>query len=162
ESRHRYRNPSAQSLVPAPSPVTVFSQSLRQLAVNNRCDACLGREPDVQLYASIVIVAATLTASTASPAQTRAAATAPLSLAGAWTLNRDSSDNRDNLPGPGAGRPEGGGRRGAFGRGRGGVGGGGFGGGDRGRGGDRADMQRQRDAIRDLMAPADRLTIVQA
>ena len=115
--------------------------------------------------ASIVILAAMLMASMPTPAQVRAAAPAPSPLAGTWTLNREMSDSRDDLPGPGAGRRgDGEGRRGGFGRGRGGFGGGGFGGGgggDRGRGGDRAEMQRQRDAVRDLLSPADRLTIVQ-
>jgi len=87
-------------------------------------------------------------------------------LTGAWTLNKDLSDQA-----PGAGeRGDAGerGRRGGGGFGRGGGGGmgrrglgGGMGRGD-GRGGvDREDMARMRDAIRDITNPSDHLTITE-
>lgn len=92
------------------------------------------------------------------------------SLDGAWTLNKDLSDqpaSGDSAGDRGADRP--GGRRG------GGFGGGGFGGGRRGggfggRGGggggqgtyDPEQMARVRSALRDLTNTPDRLTIVQS
>ncbi len=85
----------------------------------------------------------------------------PASLTGAWILNKDLSDNPQNQTGDGRedgarGRRSGGGR--GFGR-------GGFGGGA-GRGGGRSGSDpeqaaRVRNAMRDLMNPSDRLTIVQ-
>jgi hypothetical protein len=84
-------------------------------------------------------------------------------LVGAWTLDPQLSDRpaaRDERGDPND-RPErrgygGGGRRG------GGFGRGGFGGGGQGRGsGDRQDMARTRDALRDVLNPPDRLTITQ-
>jgi hypothetical protein len=78
-------------------------------------------------------------------------------LTGAWTLNKDLSDQ---APERGE-REQGGrgGRRGGEGMRRGGVGGRGMGRG--GRGSDPQDMARMRDAMRDLLEPADRLTIVE-
>lgn len=98
------------------------------------------------------------------------------SLVGAWTLNRELSDSPEERGGRGGreggdheGRSGGGGRRGGGGgggrggRGGGGFGGGGFGGGGGGaRGGDPAEMQRQMEAMRDLLKPADRMTIVES
>jgi len=92
------------------------------------------------------------------------------SIAGAWTLNKDLSDQpsdrnaRDN--GNGNGRSGGG--YGGGGRRRGGFGGGGFGGGY-GRGGgqgggrqmDPDAMARMRDAMRDVTNPPEHLTITQ-
>ncbi len=87
-------------------------------------------------------------------------------LAGAWTQNKDLSDqpgtgrdagDRGGRDGGGYGR--GGGRRGGF--------GGGFGGGGYGRGGGRMgnmdpqEMARIRDAMRDLVNPPEHLTIAQ-
>lgn len=81
------------------------------------------------------------------------------SIVGAWTLNKDLSDQS---PGPDRGeRPEGGGRRDGGGR-RGGFGGG-FGG--RGFGGGAAHNpegnRRMRDALREELQAPDHLTIVQ-
>ena len=83
-------------------------------------------------------------------------------LAGAWTLNRDLSDqpqsrSRDGDQNGGRRREGGMGRGGGFGR-RGGFGGGGFG----GAGISPEDRQRVRDAMRDIMSSPDRLTITQA
>jgi hypothetical protein len=84
-------------------------------------------------------------------------------LTGAWTLNKDLSDQ----PAERGEREENGrgGRRGGegMGRGGGGMGRGGPGGGlgRGGRGGDPQEMARMRDAMRDLLEPADRLTIVE-
>jgi hypothetical protein len=92
---------------------------------------------------------------------------AEASLAGAWVLNRDASDDpRQVTPGgpgddgarrgPGGGRPPGG-------MGPGGGGGRGLPGGGRGPGGARPseeEMRRLRDLMRELMEPAERLTIV--
>jgi hypothetical protein len=78
---------------------------------------------------------------------------------GEWTLNRDLSDNADDRASDG--RSDGGRRRG------GGYGRGGFGRGGAGRGGagggsdDREEMARRRDALRDILNPPTRLTIVQ-
>jgi hypothetical protein len=78
-------------------------------------------------------------------------------LTGAWTLNKDLSDQ---VPERGEREQDGrGGRRGGGGMRRGGVGGRGMGRG--GRGSDPQDMARMRDAMRDLLEPADRLTIVE-
>ena len=97
-------------------------------------------------------------------AESRAQAPSPAgSLAGAWTLNKelsdkpqaardeDSGDRRRGGGGGGTGR--GGGRRGGMG----GMGRGGMSGGQ-----SPEDAQRMRDAMRDIMNPPDRLTIVQA
>jgi hypothetical protein len=89
------------------------------------------------------------------------------SLVGVWTLNTELSDKPpdgqagDGRGGRGRGGDRGGGRRGG--------GGGGFGGGRGGRGGgfgdgrggqaNPEDMQRRRDALRDIMVPPERMTI---
>jgi len=97
-------------------------------------------------------------------AESRAQApTATPAIAGTWTLNKDLSDKGTADAREDSGRE--GGRRGGYGRG-GGFGGGmrggmGRGGGYGGAGVDREGMQRQRDAMRDLMNPPERLTIVQ-
>ena len=86
------------------------------------------------------------------------------SLAGAWTMNKDLSDQpaeRDDRGNRGDDR----GRRGG-GRGRGGFGGGyGGGRGGFGRGGGQAvdpeERARMRDAMRDIMSPPDHLVITQ-
>jgi hypothetical protein len=85
----------------------------------------------------------------------------PGSLTGSWILNKDLSDTPQNQTSDGreAGAP---GRRSRGGR---GFGRGGFGGGA-GRGGGRSasdpeQAARVRSAMRDLMNPSDRLTIVQ-
>ena len=99
--------------------------------------------------------------------ESRAQTAKQTSLAGAWTLNKELSDqpadgdgDRDaGDPGRrgdfGGGGGRGGGRRGGFG---GGVGGGGFG---RGPEVDREAMARSRDAMRDIMRAPDHLTITQ-
>lgn len=95
-------------------------------------------------------------------------------IVGAWVLNKDLSDQPPAPPegggdregrrgrGPGGGGPGGGPGGGGFGGG-GGRGGGGFGGGGRGgpggRGMDREEMERRMNAVRDVVMPAERLTI---
>jgi hypothetical protein len=103
-------------------------------------------------------------------AQTPAAQaqSAPASIVGAWTLNKDLSDtgqrgNGDGQSGDDSGRRSGsgGGRR----RGGGGFGGGGFGRGGGGFGGaqpqNTEEAQRMRSAMRDEMQAPDHMTIVQ-
>lgn len=117
----------------------------------------------------MLMLAALLTVSfaTQAPAPAAAAPTTPESIAGAWTLNKDLSDARPER-GDQGGADRGSGRRGGYG-GRGGGGRGGFGGGGRGmgRGGAASEpanpetTARMRDAMRDVMVPSDRLTIVQ-
>ena len=94
--------------------------------------------------------------SPALPSAQGAQTAARLPLTGAWTLNKALSDQ---APERGEREQDGrGGRRGGGGMRRGGVGGRGMG---RGRGSDPQDMARMRDAMRDLLEPADRLTIVE-
>lgn len=85
-------------------------------------------------------------------------------IAGAWTLNKDLTQKPEEQSGGDQGdrrgRPDGGGTRGFGGR-RGGSGGGGYGGGGR-QGGSPEERQRMRDAMRDIMSPAERLTITEA
>jgi hypothetical protein len=92
----------------------------------------------------------------------------PTSIVGAWTLDKEKSDNP---PDPGErGNPEGRGRRG--GGGPGGFGGGGFGGrggGGFGRGGgggggavDPKAMERRRQALRDILDAPERMTITRS
>jgi hypothetical protein len=94
-------------------------------------------------------------------AESHAQAPSPGSIAGAWTLNKELSDKpqaaRDQDNG---GRRRGGGG-GGMGRGGGGMRGGGMGRGGMGRGESPEDAQRTRDAMRDIMNPPDRLTIIQ-
>ena len=117
---------------------------------------------------SVVVAMAALIAVWLS-IESRAQTTEQASLAGAWTLNKELSDQPTDRAG---GRDDGDrGRRGDFGRGgggrgggrRGGLGGGGVGGGGFGRGPemDREAMARSRDAMRDIMNPPDHLTIAQ-
>src|SRR5205823_3652131 len=88
-------------------------------------------------------------------------------LVGAWSLNHELSDQpqEDDRSGRRGDRAGGGGSGrggGGFGRGGGRFGGGGFGRGggqEQGRGGE--EMMRTRNAMRDLMTPAEHLTIVQ-
>ena len=95
------------------------------------------------------------------------AQSAPTSIVGVWTLNTELSDAPPGAPQPGdregRGRPggpggSGGGRRGGGG-GFGGGGGRGADGGGRGGRGNPEDMQRRRDAVRDIMSAPDRMTI---
>jgi hypothetical protein len=92
------------------------------------------------------------------------------SLAGAWTLNKELSDQpRDSSAREGGG--DRGGSRGGMGRGGGGHGGGGRGGGFGGRGGgfggggvatiNPEDAARIRDAMRDITNPPDHLLVTQ-
>jgi hypothetical protein len=89
-------------------------------------------------------------------------------LTGAWTLNKDLSDQPvtregrdDTEQGQGNHRGGGMGRGGGFGRGGGGFGrgGGGYGGGMSGM--NPEDMARIRDAMRDIMNPPDHLVVTQ-
>jgi hypothetical protein len=117
---------------------------------------------------SAVVVAAVFVA-TWLAAESQAQAPEKIPLAGAWTMNKDLSDqplsgrqNGDqNGQGQGQGRHGGGG----YGRG-GGMHGGGGRGGYGGGGGGRAAMDpeaaaRMRDAMRDIVNPPEKLTIVQ-
>ena len=114
----------------------------------------------------MVIIA--LLALALAPAAPQAAAKP--SIAGAWTLNKDLSDNgaRDRGDDSGADRGDRGGRRSGYGGGRGGFGGGRYGGGGMGRGGGMRganvspeETQRMRDAMRDLTNPSDHLTVAE-
>lgn len=106
-------------------------------------------------------------AAAAPPAYAQTPAPARPSLVGAWTLNKDLSDQPQGRSG-GDGRDDGqqerrsgGGRRG----GRGGFGGGGFGGGGLGgspAAGNPEDAQRLRNALRDEMQAPDHMTITQS
>jgi len=100
-----------------------------------------------------------------SPAQT----TDKASIAGAWTLNKESSDASPGAAGRGEqgdDNARGRGDRGSVRRGGYGRGGGGFGrmggGGDLGGRGNPEEMARMRDAMRDLANPSDHLTITQS
>jgi hypothetical protein len=98
----------------------------------------------------------------------RAQGAEPHAVTGAWTLNKDLSDQP---PERGDQRDQGDSGRGTRGAGGGGRrGGGGFGGGrgmgrgggmGRGAGMNPEDMARMRDAMRDLTNPSDHLTIVE-
>jgi hypothetical protein len=123
--------------------------------------------------ATRIALVAALIASAVLVRESRAqspAAAAP--FVGAWTVNKELSDSPQDAA---SGDREGGSSRGANrgggggGRRRGGGGfGGGFGGGGRGGGGGQAapgadpqETLRRRDAMRDILNPPDRLTIVQ-
>jgi hypothetical protein len=87
-------------------------------------------------------------------------------MVGAWTLNKDLSDSGpargDRGDDDGRDREDAG-RRGGYGGGRGGFGGRGMGRGGMGSGApsNPESNARMRDAMRDVMNPSDRLTIVQ-
>jgi len=93
------------------------------------------------------------------------------SIAGVWTLNKELSDSaaRDQGDDAQGERGDRGGRRAGYGGGgRGGFGGGRYGAGGMGRGGGMRgsnmspeEIQRMRDAMRDLTNPSDHLTITQ-
>jgi hypothetical protein len=111
-----------------------------------------------------MVIAAALFVATWLAVESRAQAPERGSLTGAWTLNKDQSDqppSRDDSKGGDSGA-----RHGGYGRG-GGMRHGGFGGGGMGRnGGGRAGVDpeaaaRMRDAMRDVMGAPDHLTIVQ-
>jgi hypothetical protein len=87
-------------------------------------------------------------------------------LQGVWVLNHDLSDKPGDRGGDDQGGRNGKGEEGGRRRGvGGGFGRGGFGGGGFGRGGGSGEAQealaRQRDAMRDVLTPPERLTIVQ-
>jgi hypothetical protein len=114
-------------------------------------------------------VAVAVTGLVAPVRANRAPAAGDHTIAGAWTLNNDLSDQpgRDQRDNNGDSGRRGGGR-GFGGGGR--RGGGGFGGGWGGRGGggrgpgptmNPDDMARMRDAMRDLTSPPSHLTIVE-
>jgi hypothetical protein len=111
---------------------------------------------------------AVVLAATAAPAYAQTPAPATPSLVGAWTLNKDLSDQLPDRSESGArddgqqGR-RGGGGGGGGGRRRGGFGGGGFGGGGGGpQGGDPEDAQRKRNALRDELQAPDHMTLTQS
>ncbi len=116
--------------------------------------------------AGIAVGAAALIA--ALPAAPRAQTDKP-SIEGAWTLNKDLSDQPSSRSSQGDDSGRRGGGYGGGGRRRGGFGGGGFGGGYGGRGGyggggqqmDPETAKRVRDAMRDITDPPDHLTITQ-
>jgi hypothetical protein len=93
--------------------------------------------------------------------ESRAQAADKVSLAGAWALNRELSDQP---PARERGDQRGRGERGQ--RGRGGFGGGGYGGGGGrgagGRAGDPDEIARMREALRIILQPGDHLTITQS
>ena len=119
----------------------------------------------------IALIAALIAGAVAVRESRAQSPTSSTALVGAWTLNKELSDSP---PDGASGDREGGSPRGANrggggggGRRRGGGGfGGGFGGGGRGGGGqgapaaDPQEVARMRDAMRDLLNPPDRLTIV--
>jgi hypothetical protein len=120
-----------------------------------------------RIASALIVASAVGLAAPAARAQTPAtspASTGP-SLTGAWTLNKDLSDKP---PSAGEGREGSEGRRsgGSGGGHRGGFGGGGFGGGNGGGGRSTdgrnpEDVQRQRNALRDELQPAEHLTITE-
>jgi hypothetical protein len=122
-------------------------------------------------FASIsVVVAAAVFIATWLSVESQAQAPEKISLAGAWTLNKDLSDqppsNRQGGDQSGQGQGQGRHSGGGYGRGGGMHGGGGYGRGGGGGGGGRAGMDpeaaaRMRDAMRDIVNPPDKLTIVQ-
>ena len=118
-----------------------------------------------------VLVTAGLSLPSAARARTRqAAALAPPSLDGAWTLDKDLSDMPGNRASSGDESGEGGERGGRGGRGGfgGGMGGrGGFGGGmgragGTGRGMNAEDAERMREAMRDELTPPDHIIITES
>lgn len=120
-------------------------------------------------YIRFVVIAACVTVAPRANAQTSAPAAEKPSIAGGWTLNKELSD-QDPGRGDRSGDDRGtGGDRGGYGRrgGGGGFGGGRRGGGGMGRGGGMGqqvnpeEMARMRDAIRDITAAQDHLTITQ-
>jgi len=121
----------------------------------------------------VLAIAACVSFPARANAQPSAAAVEKPSIAGAWTLNKELSD-QDPGRGDSGSTDRGSGDTGGYGRrgGGGGFGGGGFGGGGRRRGGggmgrgggqqmNPDDMKRMRDAIRDITAAQDHLTITQ-
>lgn len=112
-----------------------------------------------------MVIAAAMFIATWLAVESRAQAPEKEALVGAWTLNRDQSDqppSRGDRDGDGSGtRGRRGGGYGHGGMGRGGFGGGMGRGGGRMAGGDPEQMARMRDAMRDVMSPGDHLTIVQ-
>jgi hypothetical protein len=116
-----------------------------------------------------VIVSALLLQTTQRPLPPPPAPSSP-SIAGVWSLNKDLSDAGRSGGDQGDDRPSGrrgggggyggggGGRRGGYGGGM-GRGGGGGGGGQTARNPD--EVARMRDAMRDVIDPSERLTIVQ-
>lgn len=114
-----------------------------------------------QLFAAGFIL--TTSALSGASAQPKSAPMSPF-LQGTWFLNQDLSDKPQNREGDDQGRRVGPGRAGGRGGGRGFGGRGGFGGGGF-SGSARADgaesSARLRDAMRDILTPPDRLTIVQ-
>src|SRR5262245_53575077 len=132
-----------------------------------------GRSPHVNLArgamsVALVLVMAALIGVWLS-SESRAQTPEKTSFNGAWTLNKELSDQPPDRSGGGengGGRHGGGGYGGGRGGGghRGGFGGGGFGGGGMGRGGQPMDpdaMARTREAMRDIVNPPEHLTIVE-
>jgi hypothetical protein len=115
------------------------------------------------LLAPVLVIV--LAAAIVMPQAQTSPTSAPPSLVGAWTLNRDLSDKPEDRAG-GDGREGGrdGRRGGGFGGGRrrgGGLGRGGFGGGGT-EGRNAEDVQRLRNALRDVMQAPEHLTITQS
>jgi hypothetical protein len=121
------------------------------------------------LISVVLVVAAAAFIAVWLSAESRAETADRSSLNGAWTLNKDLSDQPMDR-GERGDRDRGRGNGGGFGGRRGGGGGfggrGGFGGGGMGRGQGQGamnpeDMARTREAMRDIMNPSDRLTITE-
>ena len=112
--------------------------------------------PSAAVAFVIALVGVWLAAESRSQAQTP--------IEGAWTLNKELSDTTPSREGS-SGGDQGRGRRngGGYGRGGGGFGGGmrGGGGGGGGSRGNAEDAARMREALRDVLAAADHLTITQ-
>ena len=112
-------------------------------------------------FAVIVSVFVLLGVWLESESRLHAQDSAATSLVGAWTLNRDLSDNADEQSAERRGDGDTRGRRRGGGGGRGAGFGGGFGRGGSSGAVDREETARQRDALRDILNPPDHLTIVQ-
>jgi hypothetical protein len=117
-----------------------------------------------QLATALIIASAVAVAAPRAQTPVPSQASSALSLTGAWTLNKELSDQPPSAGDNGEGREahRGGGSGGGH---RGGFGGGGFGGGGgAGRatdGRNPEDVQRLRNALRDELQPPEHLTITE-
>jgi hypothetical protein len=153
---------------------SLFIASCTRATIDNRSDETGGSEGTMRTIkrptATAVAVFAALMLGIGPVCEVRAQAPTTTPIVGAWTLNKDLSDepqdattgDRDAGSGRSANRGGGGGGRR---RGGGGFGGGGFGGGRAGGGQgapavDPQEAARMRDAMRDILNPPDHLTIV--
>src|SRR5262245_11227599 len=138
----------------------LFTIGALRVRRNNRHMGTARNLANVTVVVGIAVFIATWLA-----VESRAQAPETGALAGAWTLNRDASDQPVTRGDRGDSDARG--RRGGFGGNGGGMRRGGYrGGGGGGRAGgmdrDPDEMARLRDAMRDVMNPPDHLTIVQS